>query len=259
MSKPRIDELVKGLDIIARRFLAYKKLSDVYWATSVFLIIYVLLVFIDHFISFNKAYISILEYLTGFIGSTSVVILTGTLLSRINSHIEMSKLFHSQLGDIMRIIREEESIDLVENINVLLGVNQFPLEYIPAMLIPAYISLLIDLCWLKILFIIIFIAIDVLTLYVGISKFNLHIVLENKIFNNTVELTGLDLEMQYKGCVFNILEALLSIVSLSLFLVFKLYKLDNLLNNHIDQHRIFYRELKIKILRKKQTSDNITI
>ena len=257
MSKPRIDDLVKGLDIIARRFLAYKKLSNVYWATSGFLIIYVLLVFVDQFISFNEAYISILEYLTGFIGSTSIVILTGTLLSRINSHIEMSKLFHSQLGDILRIIREEESIDLVENINILLGVNRFPLEYVPAILIPAYISLLIDLYWLKIVFVIIFISINVLTLYLGISKFNLHVVLENKIFNNTVKLTGLDLEIQYKGCIFNVLEALLSIVSLSLFLVYKLYKLDNLLNNHIDQHRIFYREIKIKILRKKQTGSTI--
>ncbi len=257
MSKPRIDDLVKGLDIIARRFLAYKKLSDAYWTTSGFLIIYILLVFIDQFISFNKAYVSILEYITGFVGSTSIVILTGTLLNRINSHIEMSKLFHSQLGDILRIVGEEESADLVENINILLGISQFPLEYVPAILIPAYISLLIDLYWLKIVFVIIFIAIDVLTLYMGISKFNLHVVLENKIFNNTVKLTGLDLEIQYKGCVFNILEALLSIVSLSLFLVYKLYKLDNLLNNHIDQHRMFYRELKIKILRKKQIGNTI--
>jgi len=257
MSKPRIDDLVKGLDIIARRFLAYKKLSNMYWATSGFLIIYVLLVFIDQFISFNEAYISILEYLTGFIGSTSIVILTGTLLSRINSHIEMSKLFHSQLGDILRNLREEESIDLVENINILLGISRFPLEYVPTVLIPAYISLLIDLYWLKIVFVIIFISINVLTLYMGISKFNLHVVLENKIFNNTVKLTGLNLEIQFKGCTFNVLEALLSIVSLSLFLVYKLYKLDNLLNNHIDQHRIFYRELKIKILRKKQTGSTI--
>ena len=257
MSKPRIDDLVKGLDIIARRFLTYKKLNNVYWITSGFLIIYVLLIYIDQFISFNEAYISILEYLTGFIGSTSIVILIGTLLSRINSHIEMSKLFHSQLGDILRIIKEEESTDLVENINILLGISRFPLEYVPAILIPAYISLLIELYWLKIVFVIIFIAIDVLTLYMGISKFNLHVVLENKISNDTVDLTGLDLEIQYKGCVFNVLEALLSIASLSLFLVYKLYKLDNLLNNHIDQHRIFYRELKIKILRKKQIGSTI--
>ncbi len=252
MSKPRIDDLVKGLDIIARRFLAYKKLSNIYWVTSGFLIIYVLLVFIDQFISFNEEYISILEYLTGFVGSTGIVMLTGTLLSRINSHIEMSKLFHSQLGDILRIIIEEESTDLVEDINILLGINRFPLEYIPTILIPAYISLLIDLYWLKIIFVIIFVAIDALTLYLGISKFNLHVVLENKIFNNIVKLTGLDLEIQYKVCVFNILEALLSIASLSLFLVYKLCKLDNLLNNHIDQHRIFYRGLKIKILRKNK-------
>ncbi len=257
MSKPRIDDLVKGLDIIARRFLAYKKLSDAYWATSVFLIIYVVLVLIDRFVSLNKAYISILEYTTGFIGSTSIAILTGTLLSRINSHLEMSKLFHSQLGDILRIIKEDESTDLVENINILLGISRFPVEYVPAILIPAYISLIIDPYWLRIIFVAIFIAIDTLALYMGISKFNLHVVLENKIFNNTMKITGLDLEMQYKGCVFSVLEALLSMASLSLFLVYKLYKLDNLLNNHIDQHRIFYRELKIKILRKKQSETTI--
>lgn len=187
----------------------------------------------------------------GFIGSTAIFMYHFIILRRLNSHVEVSKYFHSHIEDMLKMIDLGFSEETYNYLEKLLAIEKIPLEYMPALLIVPYISILIvSTPILALILVIVYLVALSIFPFLSLELFNRHIVYENKITQEVFSKIGSEKNEEYKPYIMKIFDIILSGISLGLYLVILYNKLDAYLDDHVICHRKNYRLFKINYIKK---------
>lgn len=183
--------------------------------------------------------------LAGAIGSTAMTVYLALLLSALNKHIELSKYHYLNVRDLFKKMgREGELKNYSQHLERLLLVSKLSIEYMPALLIPAYSALIfVDSKPYFVAFMTAFMVMCSATMYEAIARFNDHLSRENVLENEIYSLIGSSGPKKYVEENFGALKILLSIVTYSVFLTYMLARVSEVLTNHVSSHRHNYVEL----------------
>ncbi|OYT38986.1 MAG: hypothetical protein B6U89_04950 [Desulfurococcales archaeon ex4484_58] len=248
MSLNSVNDLINVVEIVAKRMLRSISIPVKY-------IYLYLLAFIpvisSIFLTLNDPIICFISLTTGLIGFTTLSVYIISLIYMVNKHLELAKIYYSDLRDIItRIKHREELGDFEEEIEDLLLCKKINIEYTPIILVPGYMLLLIEDNWLYvvILFIIYSVLSSFLT-YWTIQLFNNHVSKEKKIEYSLTKILNINISREYGFMKFDKKELLISILSFASILIVFIYRSYDVLDMHISTHRANYEGFKNALLK----------
>lgn len=237
-----VRDLYKAIDYTVKKLFKTIGISTRYSILSI-LILIPLLISIFNLTNYSPLYL--IAVLTGFVGSTVMTIYLTSIVYFLNKHIEFSKFHYMNVRDLFNNLKSRSELKSYNQfLEELLVLSKLSTEYIPVSLIPAYSALIfINEYIYFILFLSAYMVLCTAMLYEAVSRFNYHIILENKVEG---EIHGLIQSTNRRDFVilkFNIVDIVLSIITFSIYLTYLFIRISNELMNHVNIHRSNYQEL----------------
>lgn len=255
MSKTEsIYDLIRGLDVLARRLLSERPLGKSYimGAAITTYIWFILCIII--YLQFSEQLIHAVDILIGVVGISAFFGVVVYSLYKINAHLELASYYFTHLRDIiirLSEVNEEKLTTLTENITL---TRRIRLEYSPAALVFGYLALIAPNVFLSVGLFVVFVVVLAVFLYKGVNILQSHIKKENALVEEVAYITGFNLPSFKIGltCIGGAY-VVGFIVSLGTLLLKCIVDVNSYLDTHIIEHRIVHEELKKFILLKTET------
>lgn len=237
-----ISDLYKVIDFTAKKLF---KTIGISTRNSIISILLIIPLLVSLFNLTNYYLLYLFAELAGFIGSTIMTTYLTIVVYFLNKHIELSKFHYMNIRDLFNNLKSRSELKSYNHyLEKLLFINKLSIEYTPVTLVPAYSALIFmnELPYF-ISFILAYMFLCTAMLYEAVSRFNDHVIIENRIEEEIYGLINSTNKKEFISLRFSKLDIVLSIITFSIYLIYLFIKIDNELVNHINIHRSNYQEL----------------
>jgi len=248
MSFNTLSDLANVLEVVSKKMLKTIYIPIIYVYVSP---IYLIIAFLPFIVPVENIYSYSICLIAGLIGATMLSIYVSLIIYMFDSHIEYSKYYYLSVRDIVVRISSDEEVsgfkELVEELSVL---KKIGVEYSPALLIPAYVALLLIGEQLYVLaLLVLYSTISSLVLNEVVKQCNNHVKLENAIDEKISKLLQLG-EVKYSDNIrYSYIDILVSIVSLGALQPIYLSKIYSFYELHLSNHRSNYENIKKTLMK----------
>lgn len=246
-------DLIRGLDVLARRLLSERPLGISYIVGAVITTYtWFVLCVIIYLQEFDQL-IGAVNILTGVVGISMFFGVVTYSLYKVNAHLELVSYYFMHLRDIIvrfSEVNDEKLTVLTEDIALTKRVR---LEYSPVALVFGYLALIAPNMFFSLGLFVVFVAVLAVFVYKGVNIMQSHIGKENILVEEIIYITGFNLPSFKTGltCVGRVY-VIGFIVSLGALLLKCIVDVNSYLDTHIVEHRIVHEELKKFILLKTE-------